>query len=340
MIDVGVLGATGLVGEQYLALLENHPYFRLTFLAASNPSQHLSDVCKNAPRSFAHLPVFSVEECEKARNCLIIFSALPSQVAKTYDWLYAQCGCFVISSSSLHRMEEDVPLIIPEVNLAHLQLLEYQRKKRKLHQGGVIAKPNCSLQSYVLPLTPLHQLVGIEAIVVNTYQAVSGAGRNGIGALDMIDNLVPWIKDEEQKSSTEPQKIWGEFLDGRVAFADIPISTQCSRAPLVDGHMAFVGVRLKKPLDNAAIVEIWERYRPIDFPSSPRPLLQYFSAPDRPQPRLDRSLGKGMAISIGRLQKCPVLGHKFVALSHNRIRGAAGGGVLIAEAIKSVLALQ
>lgn len=341
-IPVGILGATGVVGQQYLARLMDHPYFEITFLAASSESAgksyeeavsgrwHLSDPI---PSHIGKMKVFSLENMSQANDCCrIVFSAVSTEAAHQFEERYAEYGLIVVSNASAHRKTPDVPLIIPEVNAHHLEMIPIQQKNRGWKRGFIIVKPNCSLQSYMIPLHPLHHHFGVRKVMVGTLQAMSGAGYPGIPSLVMADNVIPYIPGEEEKSENEPLKIWGKIEGNQiVATPDIAISAHCHRVPVTDGHLASVSVAFENKPTHEEILALWGNFTGLKLPSAPpRPIL-YREEGDRPQPRLDRHAGQGMAVTVGRLRSCPLFDYRFTALSHNTIRGAAGGGILNAE---------
>ena len=315
---VGILGLSGFVGQNYLHLLQDHPSFDITFI----PARHELDAVDIAKQ-----------------HCDLIFSALPADVAATLDSKYAKAGLIVISSSSSYRKDLDVPVIIPEINPEHLEILDLQKRLRGFEKGCIISKPNCSLQSFLIPLFPLHKQFGLKKVSVVTMQAVSGAGRKGVSSLEILDNIVPFIPNEEEKSESEPLKILGDCTKhGIHQLQGVEISTQCMRVPVLNGHTAAVSVSFENTPSREEIIKCWESFSPeYNLPSSPENVIHYRNEMDRPQPRLDRDEGRGMTVSVGRLRECSVLDYKFVALSHNAIRGAAGGGILIAELIDRVL---
>lgn len=339
-IGVGVLGATGLVGQRYVELLASHPWFSIKFLAASQKSSGDSYAQATKGRYsgkiFANQQVHSLEEIELAGSlCQLVFSALPSSVAAEYEPRYAKAGLTVLSSASYHRMHSDIPVIIPEINSDHLHILSAQRQKRKW-RGAIVTKPNCSLQSYLLPLWPLHQAFEVTDLIVTTLQAVSGAGYRGVSAYEIGDNVIPYIEEEERKSELEPCKIFGRVERGEITPYPLKISAHCNRVAVLDGHLACVSVQFKRKACREEILEAWRDFHPLlshALPSAPLTPIIYREEPNRPQPRLDRMAGEGMAVTVGRLRSCPVLDYRFVGLSHNCIRGAAGGGILTAELI-------
>jgi aspartate-semialdehyde dehydrogenase len=336
---VGILGATGTVGQRFIQLLEDHPQFEVTALAASDRSQgkSYSEACAwrlsgEMPERVRHLPV---QPPQPPLDCELVFSSLPSNVARESEEAFARAGYGVISNSSAFRMDEDVPLLIPEVNHEHLALLETQRRARNFDGGFIVTNPNCSTIMLAMALAPLHARFGVEAVAATTMQALSGAGYPGVASLDIADNVLPFIESEEEKMEAETLKILGRVKGERVEAAGVRVSAQCHRVNVTDGHLAAVRVKLGHP---AAMEEV------RDALSSWRSLpqeLKLYSAPaepiivrderDRPQPRLDRDAGRGMSVTVGRIRPDSVLDYRFVALSHNTIRGAAGAAILNAE---------
>jgi aspartate-semialdehyde dehydrogenase len=336
---VGILGATGTVGQRFIQLLEHHPQFEVTALAASDRSQGkvYREAC--AWRLAGEMPeavrALKVQPPEPPLDCELVFSSLPGGVARTSEEAFARAGYAVISNSSALRMDEDVPLLIPEVNPEHLALLDAQAESRGTGRGFVVTNPNCSTIMLALALAPLHARFQLESVVATTMQALSGAGYPGVASLDITDNVLPHIEGEEEKVETETLKILGRAEAGRVEPAAFAVSAQCHRVNVLEGHMAAVRVKLAR---RAEIEEVREAFS--SFSSLPQE-LRLHSAParpvvvrdeaDRPQPRLDRDAGRGMSVTVGRLQPDRVLDYRFVALSHNTIRGAAGAAILNAE---------
>jgi aspartate-semialdehyde dehydrogenase len=347
-LRAGLLGATGMVGQRFVQLLENHPWFEVTRLAASERSAGKTyaeavdgrwALGTPVPKALAGMRVLDVGKDMRtvADDADLVFSAmaLDKETIRRIESAYAAAGVPVVSNNSAHRSTEDVPMLIPEVNPGHLALIDVQRKNRGWSSGLIAVKPNCSIQSYVPVLEPL-RVFGIETAVITTCQAISGAGKTFASWPEMKDNVIPLIPGEERKSEEEPLRIWGEIRDGRIVPAQKPvISATCIRVPVTDGHMASVGVSFASKPKREDIIGAIRNFRdpllPLGLPSSPGRFLTWFDEDDRPQTALDRDLYNGMGISAGRLREDPVLGWKFVALSHNTIRGAAGGGVLIAE---------
>lgn len=345
-ISVGVLGATGMVGQHYLRLLANHPWFEVNFLASSEQSAGKTyaeavegrwRLPENLPIRIWDMPVRSIDELAHAKStCRLVFSAITADAARKYEALYAENGIAVVSNASYHRSSSDVPVLVPEINPEHIHILPHQQKKRGWKTGFIVAKPNCSVQSYMIPLSPLHRQFKVLNLIVTTMQAVSGSGYPGVSSLDIVDNVIPYIAGEEEKSEQEPLKIWGNHQGNAILPATgIALSAHCNRVPVIDGHLACVSVRFnKKPLRDE-VLDIWRKFKGVSqqlqLPSAPTPPVIYREEQDRPQPRQDRDAGSGMAVTVGRLRDCPVFDYRFVALSHNTIRGAAGGGILNAE---------
>jgi aspartate-semialdehyde dehydrogenase len=338
-IKVGVLGATGMVGQRFIQLLDGHPWFEVTEVAASERSanrpygevmQGRWKVEGDIPRRVAEL---TVKECTPELDCRLCFSALDSNVAGPVEEEFAQAGYVVSSNSRNHRMDPDVPLLIPEVNAEHLAIIQ-QQKARWGSDGYIITNPNCAAIGLVMALAPLHKRFGVNKIVVTTLQGLSGAGYPGVPSLDVIDNVVPFISGEEPKVESEPLKLLGSLNGGEFVYADLQISASCTRVHVLDGHLESVSIGLKQKASVADLIAAWEEFDPLssqELPSAPSPVIIYRKEDDRPQPRRDRNEGKGMACVVGRLRKCSILDYKFFVLSHNTIRGAAGAAILNAE---------
>jgi len=335
-IRVGILGATGTVGQRFLALLANHPHFVVTAVAASDRSQGkpYGEACAwrlpgDMPPGVAALVVRAPEP---PLECDVVFSSLPADVAGEVEAGFARAGYAVISNSSSHRMDDAVPLLIPEVNPDHLALLDACRGAGR---GFIVTNPNCSTVMIALALAPLAARFGIEAVAVTTLQAISGAGYPGVASLDITDNVVPFIANEEEKIERETRKILGRLDGGRVEPAPFVVSAQCHRVNVVDGHMAAVRVRLQRDADVPELREAFAAFtalpQQLRLPTAPARPVVVRDEPDRPQPRLDRDAGRGMSVTVGRIARDAVLGHRFVVLSHNTIRGAAGAAILNAE---------
>jgi len=346
-LRVGVLGATGMVGQRFLALLENHPWFKVTTLAASANSAGKTYTEAVAgrwamktpiPAAVAGMKVLDASAIDEVcKNVDFVFCAvdMPKDDTKKLEEDYAKREIPVVSNNSAHRGTPDVPMMLPEINADHASVIADQRKRLGTKRGFIAVKPNCSLQSYVPAIDPL-KAFGPKEIFVCTYQAISGAGKTFETWPDMVDNVIPFIKGEEQKSEDEPLKIWGKVEGGKIVPATSPrISAQCIRVPASDGHMAAVFVRFEKKPTPEQILECWKnaggKPQQLKLPSAPVPYLTYFTEDNRPQTKLDRDQGKGMGITIGRLRPDPLFDYKFVCLSHNTVRGAAGGAVLTAE---------
>ena len=339
---IGILGATGMVGQRFIQLLERHPWFEVAWLAASDKSsgKRYGDAVKwkldtAIPANIADMPVSPATPTGAPK---IIFAALDSDIARELEPQFAAAGCAVISNSSAFRMQEDVPLVIPEVNASHLPLLESQ-SWRKQSGGYIVTNPNCSAIGLVLALKPLEERFGIESIFVSTMQAVSGAGYPGVASLDILGNVVPYIKNEEEKMQEETLKLLGALKGNRVEMLDARISAHCNRVPVEDGHTESVSIKLRKPATREQVLAAWNEFKPLagqDLPTAPAQPVEFVAADDRPQPRLDRMRGNGMASTVGRLRPCPLLDWKFTVLSHNTIRGAAGAALLNAELLVSL----
>ena len=335
-IGVAILGATGSVGQKFLELLAEHPQFEVKELAASEKSagkkykEATNWIMQKAlPGNFSDM---IVKECQPNLKSKIVFSALDASVAGEIEEDFAKAGYIVISNARNHRYDPNVPLIIPEVNSDHLEMIKFQ----KYGDGAIITNPNCSTIGLVLALKPLHENFVIESVNVVTLQAVSGAGYPGLPSMDIIDNSIPFIGGEEPKMEKEPLKILGRLnTKGQVDFADIVISAQCNRVAVNDGHLECVQVKLKKKPSIEEMINSWINFKAepqkLNLPSAPKNPIYYFHEEKYPQPKIHRNLEKGMAVAIGRLRECPLFDFKFVVLSHNTVRGAAGGTILIAE---------
>jgi aspartate-semialdehyde dehydrogenase len=350
-LKVGVLGGTGMVGQRFVTLLENHPWFEVTAIGASERSAGLPyekavegrwklDI--PIPEKVKNIVVCNVNEIDKiADEADMVFCAvdMKKEEIRELEEKYARAELPVISNNSAHRSTEDVPMIIPEINHHHTAVIESQRKRLGTRRGFIAVKSNCSLQSYVPPVHALMKF-GPEKILASTYQAISGAGKIFGDWPEIIDNVIPYIGGEEEKSEKEPLKIWGSVEDGRIVPAAGPvISAQCYRVPVSDGHMAAVYISFRKKTSKDEILACWKEFKgkaqELKLPSAPAQFLTYFEEPDRPQTKLDRNLENGMGIAVGRLREDNIFDYKFTCLSHNTIRGAAGGGVLMAELLKA-----
>jgi aspartate-semialdehyde dehydrogenase len=336
---VGILGATGVVGQRFIQLLQNHPQFEIAALAASDRSQGRTYAEATTWRLPGDIPdavkSIIVQAPAPPLDCDFVFSSLPTEVAKQAEEDFARAGYPVISNSSPHRMGADVPLLIPEVNPEHLELIDEQRKNRGYDGGFIVTNPNCSAIAIVMALAPLHAKFGITSCVVTTMQALSGAGYPGVPSLDATDNVIPFIGGEEEKVEAETLKLLGRFKDGAIQNAPMKVSAQCNRVNVTDGHMASIRISLSK---KASLKEVREAL--ASFRSVPQELGLHSAPPqpvivrdeiDRPQPRLDRDAGNGMSVTVGRLMPDSVFDYRFVTLGHNTIRGAAGAAILNAE---------
>jgi len=332
---VGILGATGTVGQRFVQLLENHPQFEITALAASDRSagKPFSQACawKLAGAMPEYVKDIVVTPIEPPLDCDLVFSSLPSNVARETEEAFARAGYPVISNSSAYRMDEDVPLLIAEINHEHLGLIEVQRRKRGFDKGFIVTNPNCAVVSFAPPLAALNKKFGVESVFVTTMQAISGAGYPGVSSFDITDNVLPYIAGEEPKVEVEAQKILGKFVDGAIVKADFIVSAQCFRVDVLDGHTASVRVKLRKQSTLEAVFEAMRTYPSLALYSSPKHFIDVCDEPSRPQPRLDRDNGKGMTITVGRLFPDNIFDYRFVSLSHNTVRGAAGSTILNAE---------
>lgn len=346
---VGVIGATGMVGQRFVTLLENHPWFELSALAASGRSagKPYREAVEGRwafawpiPEKAADMTVMDASDVKAvSEKCDFVFcaTAMDKAATRALEESYAKAETPVVSNNSACRLLPDVPMIIPEINAGHAPIILAQRKRLGTRRGFIAVKPNCSIQSYVPALTPLRDF-GLKAVSVCTYQAISGASKTFDRFPEILDNVIPYIGGEEEKSEQEPLKIWGELnAEGtQIVPASLPvISAQCLRVPVSDGHMAAVSVSFDHKPERDEILQRWASYRTVaqqlGLPSAPTPFIRYMEEPDRPQTRLDRDFEHGMGVSVGRLREDSIFDYKFVCLSHNTLRGAAGGGVLSAE---------
>jgi aspartate-semialdehyde dehydrogenase len=340
-IHVGILGATGMVGQRFIQLLDQHPWFEVAWLAASERSSGLPYAEAARWKLNTAIPErvakMSVSDASPDGAPKVIFAALDAAIAKEMEPKFANAGHAVITNSSAFRMTEDVPLVIPEVNGDHLRLIDKQATRKR--NGGFIAtNPNCSAIGLVMALAPLHRSFGVEAIFVATMQAVSGAGYPGVASLDILGNVIPYIAKEEEKLEAETKKLLGELRNGSVTDAAFKISAQCNRVAVEDGHTESVSIKLKETVRSEDILSTWSNFRgrpqEMSLPTAPEQPVIYDSGADRPQPRLDVNRGRGMSAVVGRLRPCNLLDWKFTVLSHNTIRGAAGAALLNAELLK------
>lgn len=347
--QVGILGATGMVGQRLITLLAEHPWFQIKVLAASGRSagKTYEEALGNRwkmdktpmPDFVKSMKVYDAQKeiAEITQQVDFVFCAVDmnKEEIKALEEAYAKAECPVISNNSAHRWTEDVPMIVPELNPEHAEAILHQRKRLGTKHGFIAVKSNCSIQSYVPALFPLNAF-GVKKVLACTYQAISGAGKNFDSWPEMLDNVIPYIGGEEEKSEQEPLKIWGKLEDGKIVKAEAPlITTQCLRVPVTDGHFAAVFVSFETKPTKEEILERWKNFsgipQELNLPSAPKQFLHYFEEDNRPQTKLDRDNENGMAVNIGRLREDSQYDYKFVCLSHNTLRGAAGGGVLMAE---------
>ena len=349
-LRAGILGATGMVGQRFISLLENHPYFTVTTVAASERSagkRYEDAVGKRwkmdtpMPEGVKDLIVMNVNQVEEvAKTVDFLFSAvdMTKDEIRAIEEAYAKTETPVVSNNSAHRWTKDVPMVIPEINPEHFEIIKDQKKRLGTERGFIAVKPNCSIQAYAPALTAWKEFEP-EEVVVTTYQAISGAGKTFADWPEMVGNIIPYIGGEEEKSEREPLKIWGHIEGGEIVLTDdIAITSQCLRVPVSDGHTAAVFMSFKDGVKKPTVEEIisvWENYQgraqELELPSAPKHFLHYFTEPDRPQIKSERNLENGMAVSVGRLREDTQYDYKFVCMSHNTLRGAAGGAVLLAE---------
>ena len=347
---VGIIGATGMVGQRFALLLENHPWFEVTALAASARSAGKTygetvegrwHMTAELPEKYKDMVILNAENVEEVASkvdfCFCAVNMKKDEI-RALEEKYAKAECPIVSNNSAHRFTEDVPMVIPEINADHIKIIEAQRKRLGTKRGFVAVKSNCSLQSYVPAINPLKEF-GVNKVLACTYQAISGAGKTFKTWPEMIDNVIPYIGGDEEKSEKEPLKIWGHIEDDKIVNTDdIAITSQCIRVPVSDGHTAAVFMSFKDGVKKPSvdeIINIWENYKgraqELELPSAPKQFLHYFTEPDRPQIKSERNLENGMAVSVGRLREDTQYDYKFVCMSHNTLRGAAGGAVLLAE---------
>ena len=346
-LRVGIVGGTGMVGQRFLALLENHPYFDVKVIAASSRSAgqtyekavegrwKMSTPIPEAVKDLIVLDAAKVEEVASQVDFVFCAVDMKKDEIKALEEAYAKTETPVVSNNSANRWTPDVPMVIPEINDSHLEVIEAQRKRLGTTKGFIAVKPNCSIQSYVPMLSALLEFEP-TTVVASTYQAISGAGKTFKEWPEMMDNVIPYIGGEEEKSEQEPLRIWGKVEDGQIVKAATPvITTQCIRVPVLDGHLATVFVSFKKKPTKEQILEAWKNFKgkpqELNLPSAPKQFITYFEEDNRPQTGLDRDTENGMGVCVGRLREDTVYDYKFVGLSHNTVRGAAGGAVLIAE---------
>ncbi len=338
-IPIAVLGATGSVGQRFIALLDNHPWFKVVALAASDRSvgQRYADAVRwvlNDPMPAYARDMVVIPAHPDLVQANIVFSALPADLARDLEPKFAQAGMNVCSNASAYRRDEDVPLLLPEVNAEHVHIVKQQRTARGW-SGCLTTNPNCTSAGLTVALKALDDAFGVKKVFAVSLQALSGAGYPGISSLDIMDNVIPNIKGEEEKVEWEPRKMLGKFLDGRIELADIKFSVHTNRVAVIDGHTVCASVELAHPADPETASAVLRNFSASDsardLPSSPRPVIEVREEADRPQPRLDRMAGNGMRTVVGRVRRDPILDLKFVVLSHNTIRGAAGGSIYNAE---------
>jgi aspartate-semialdehyde dehydrogenase len=340
-VPVGVLGATGMVGQEFVSFLQNHPWFDLTWLGASDRSAgkpyHEATAWRLGGEVPAYVRDIVVSESKPANAPRLVFSAMDASVATEIEQAFATAGHIVVSNSRNHRMDNDVPLLVPEINAAHLSLIPHQQKIRGW-KGQIVTNPNCSTVVLVMALAPLKPF-GIRRVMVTTMQAISGAGYPGVASMDINANVIPYIGGEEEKMERETQKILGHFIGDAVEPLAASVSASCNRVPVVDGHTLAVSVEFEKkpaPEDVLAAMRSWRGIpQKKGLPSAPPCPVIYMHQSDRPQPRRDVERENGMAVFVGRLRSCPVLDYKFIALGHNTVRGAAGAAVLNAELMQA-----
>jgi len=338
-IKVAILGATGSVGQKFIELLTDHPWFIIHELAASDRSagKKYSEAVNWVMQIPLRIDLAGkiVQKCEPTLESKIVFSALDANVAGTIEEEFARAGYVVISNARNHRFDEDVPLIVPEVNGDHLEMVKYQN----YGNGAIVTNPNCSTIGLAMALKPLADNFGVEAVNVVTMQAISGGGYPGVPSMDILDNVIPFIGGEEEKMEKEPRKILGLLRMNKIEYAQMTISAQCNRVGVIDGHTECVQIKLKKRIAIEEIIKVWNNFsgepQKLNLPSAPARPIIYLEGEKYPQPKMHRNLGNGMSVSIGRLRECSLFDYKFVVLSHNTVRGAAGGTILIAELMKA-----
>lgn len=335
-IPIAILGATGSVGQKFIELLTNHPWFEITELGASERSagKKYKEATKwvMASELSPQIGNLVINKCETNLKSKLVFSALDASVAGEIETEFADKGYFVISNAKNHRFDKDVPLLIPEVNPDHLQILKNKK-------GGIVTNPNCSTIGLTLAIKPLIDSFGIESINVVTMQAISGGGYPGVPSMDILGNIVPFIGGEEEKMMTEPLKILGTVNGSEIENTVFKISAQCNRVPVIDGHLEAVQIKFRNKPTTSQIIDTWENFsslpQKLNLPSAPKQPIHYFADNHLPQPRLNSNLENGMSVSVGRLRECELFDFKFIVLSHNTVRGAAGGTLLAAELLKA-----
>jgi len=338
-IPVGVLAATGSVGQRFIQLLDNHPWFEVVALSASERSQgrKYGEAChwilpESMPEWAKEIEV--VPNSPEFVNLPIVFSALPSNIAKEVEPEFAKSGCFVCSNASAYRQDPYVPILLPEINADQINIINIQREKYNW-SGGIATNSNCTSTGMTIALRPLLNNFGIKKLFVVSLQAISGAGYPGVSGMDILGNVIPYIKGEDEKVEQEPLKMLGSYKNNKIEFADFKISAHTNRVPVIDGHNVCVSVELEKQVKIQDIKEAFINYKApassSELPSTPKPIINFIDKHDRPQPRIDRNIGKGMTTTVGHLREDPIFDFKFVVLSHNTIRGAAGGSIYNAE---------
>jgi aspartate-semialdehyde dehydrogenase len=340
-IEVGILGATGMVGQRFAKFLQGHPWFEIVWLGASDRSAGKSYREATSWRLDGAMPAnvagLRVEDCKPDHAPRLMFSSMDASVATEIEQAFAQAGHVIVSNSRNHRMEPDVPLLIPEVNPGHLKIIPLQQRRRGW-KGQIATNPNCSTIVLALALAPLKQF-GIRRVMATTMQAISGAGYPGVASMDINGNVIPYIGNEEEKMESETQKILGDFAGDSIVPLAAKVSAQCNRVPVVDGHMVAVSIELERKPELSEMIAAMQHFNSVpqerNLPSAPPNPVIYMPESDRPQPRRDAERERGMSVFVGRLRKCPVLDYKFIALGHNTIRGAAGAAVLNAELMYS-----
>jgi len=350
-LKVGILGGTGMVGQRFISLLENHPWFEVATVAASPRSAGKTyeeavasrwKMKTPIPERVKNLIVKDVNDISEVSESVdFVFSAvdMKKDEIKAVEEAYAKTETPVVSNNSAHRWTPDVPMVIPEINPEHLEVIGSQKKRLGTERGFIVVKPNCSIQSYVPALHALREFKP-TVVVATTYQAISGAGKTFDDWPEMVDNVIPYIGGEEEKSEQEPLRIWGRIEEGKIVKADTPvITTQCIRVPVTDGHLAAVFVSFENKPEKEEMIKAWNEFKGLPqelaLPTAPKQFIKYFEEDNRPQTRLDRDYENGMGVTVGRLREDTVYDYKFVGLSHNTVRGAAGGAILIAELLKA-----
>jgi aspartate-semialdehyde dehydrogenase len=336
-LPVAILGAPGAVGQRFIQLLENHPWFEVAeVVGKTSAGKRYGDASHwildgSVPERIANMVV---KPLDAPLDSPLVFSALPKEAALECELAFAAAGHVVATNASAYRMTDDVPLLLPEINCNHISLIDQQRKNRGWTTGALVANSNCTVMPVVMSLAPLMQF-GVSKVHMVSEQALSGAGYPGVASLDAIDNIVPYVPSDEEKMELESRKMLGTYRDGKIEHYDFVASATCTRVPVIDGHTVIMSVEMRAKPSLDEVIAAWRSFVAPEevqgLPSAPSPMLHYLPQIDRPQPRRDRNAGNGMATSIGRLRECPILGYKFVTLSHNTIRGAAGCSILNAE---------